>query len=215
MNILCYGDSNTYGLTPDWRRRFPRNVRWPGRLQEILGASHYVVEDGLNGRCCTIRDTQRYGRAAIDFLPVALECHNPLDYLVLMIGTNDCKPTKARTIRELAAGMEELAKLALRMLPSSAKLLIVAPAPLRAVVLEKDPDFDSLSVQLSQQSADAYREIAERLGCLFLDAGSVTHTSDSDGEHLDEAGHAALALAVAKIIMENPVTCAPADWSPF
>lgn len=32
VNVLCYGDSNTYGFTPDWKSRFPREVRWPGAL---------------------------------------------------------------------------------------------------------------------------------------------------------------------------------------
>lgn len=26
--ILCYGDSNTYGLMPDSPDRYPRDVRW-------------------------------------------------------------------------------------------------------------------------------------------------------------------------------------------
>ena len=73
MNILCYGDSNTYGLTTDWKGRLPRDVRWPGRLQMLLGADHYVLEDGLIGRTCAIPDYHRYGRSAMDFLPVALE----------------------------------------------------------------------------------------------------------------------------------------------
>ena len=32
--ILCYGDSNTYGLRPDSNQRYPREIRWTGLLQK-------------------------------------------------------------------------------------------------------------------------------------------------------------------------------------
>lgn len=202
MNILCYGDSNTYGLTTDWKGRLPRDVRWPGKLQMLLGEEHHVVEDGLVGRTCAIPDRHRYGRSAMDFLPVALECHAPLDYLILAFGTNDCKAEKARTLHEAARGMEELVLLAQRRSPQT-RILIVAAAPLRECVLAVDPDFDALSVEISAQLWREYQKIAKRYGCLFLNAGEVTTPSDEDGEHLDEKGHAALAEAVAGILLED------------
>ena len=202
MNILCYGDSNTYGLTTDWKGRLPRDVRWPGRLQILLGDAHYVVDDGLIGRTCAIPDKHRYGRSAMDFLPVALEVHAPLDYLVLAFGTNDCKAEKVRTVQEAAQGMEELVLRAQRLAPNT-RILIVAAAPLRECVLAVDPDFDALSVEISVQLWKEYQKIAERYGCLFLNAGAVTQTSDVDGEHLDEQGHAALAGEMAKILLED------------
>ena len=186
MNILCYGDSNTYGLTTDWNGRLPRDVRWPGRLQILLGDAHYVVDDGLIGRTCAIPDKHRYGRSAMDFLPVALECHAPLDYLILAFGTNDCKAEKVRTVQAAAQGMEDLVLLAQRMAPNT-RILVVAAAP----------------VEISAQLWKEYQKIAERHGCLFLNAGVVTQTSDVDGEHLDEQGHAALAEAVAGILLED------------
>lgn len=202
MNILCYGDSNTYGLTTDWKGRLPRDVRWPGRLQLLLGNDHLVVEDGLVGRTCAIPDRHRYGRSAMDFLPVALECHAPLDYLILAFGTNDCKAEKVRTLQEAARGMEELVLLAQRRAPHT-RILIVASAPLRECVLQADPDFDALSVEISAQLWTEYQKIAARYGCLFLNAGDAAVTSDVDGEHLDEQGHAALAEAVAEILLED------------
>ena len=41
--ILCFGDSNTYGVNPSGgRHRW--NIRWPGRLQALLGAEYEVIE---------------------------------------------------------------------------------------------------------------------------------------------------------------------------
>lgn len=36
MNILCFGDSNTYGYKPDGTGRFDTNTRWTSLLQKKL-----------------------------------------------------------------------------------------------------------------------------------------------------------------------------------
>ena len=35
--ILCYGDSNTYGYNPVNGLSYPKDVRWRGVLQKLLG----------------------------------------------------------------------------------------------------------------------------------------------------------------------------------
>lgn len=44
--VLCYGDSNTYGYVPETGLRYPREVRYPGRLQLLLGEEYCVIEEG-------------------------------------------------------------------------------------------------------------------------------------------------------------------------
>ena len=34
--ILCFGDSNTYGLIPGTKERYKENIRWTGILQQKL-----------------------------------------------------------------------------------------------------------------------------------------------------------------------------------
>ena len=203
VNILCYGDSNTYGFTTDWKGRYPRDVRWTGRLQTLLGPEHYVIEDGLNGRACAVPDTHRAGRSALRELPVALECHMPLDWLILAFGTNDVKIEKTRTLDGAAGAMEQLVGMVKQKLPPETRVLFITSAPLREPVLGVDPDFDALSIRLSEQLAGAHREICARYGIFHMDAGEVVRTSDVDGEHYDEANHAALAEAVARYILEH------------
>ena len=41
--ILCYGDSNTYGLVPKENARYPWGIRWTSRLNEKLGLQQYRV----------------------------------------------------------------------------------------------------------------------------------------------------------------------------
>ena len=50
-NILCYGDSNTWGYVAGkfdmktmYMERYPRNIRWTGRLQKLLGDDFYVQQ---------------------------------------------------------------------------------------------------------------------------------------------------------------------------
>ena len=203
MNILCYGDSNTYGLTADWKGRYPRDVRWTGRLQLLLGPEHYVIEDGLKGRTCGVPDTHRNGRSALDTLPVAIECHAPLDWLILALGTNDVKIDKTRTLAGAVEPMERLVRLAKQTLQPETQVLFITSAPLRAPVVGTDPDFDALSVQLSEQLSEAHRAVCARYGVGHMDAGAFVRTCDTDGEHYDEANHAALAEAVARYILEH------------
>ena len=53
--ILCFGDSNTYGLIPKEGGRYPWGIRWISILNEKLGLGNYrVIEEGLCGRASII-----------------------------------------------------------------------------------------------------------------------------------------------------------------
>ena len=47
-NILCYGDSNTFGFNPVDGSRYKKQERWTGVLAEILGSEYNVFEKGCN-----------------------------------------------------------------------------------------------------------------------------------------------------------------------
>ena len=86
--ILCFGDSNTYGLIPKEGGRYPWGIRWTSILNEKLGLENYrVIEEGLCGRTTIFDDPLREGRCGIRMLPVVLETHNPIDIIVVMLGT--------------------------------------------------------------------------------------------------------------------------------
>ena len=50
MNIVCFGDSNTWGYDPRsfLGDRYPKQFRWPELVAEKTGCS--VINMGLNGR---------------------------------------------------------------------------------------------------------------------------------------------------------------------
>ena len=203
IEILCFGDSNTYGFTPDWKHRYGRDIRYPGVLQTLLGDGYYVAEDGLVGRTAAFPDSNRDGRSALETLPLSIESHGPVQYIVLMLGTNDCKIDKTRSAEDVGAGMDKLVRLVIGMLPAWTKILLVAPPPLGPAAPQRDPEYDAQSLAVSQGVAAQYQMIAEAYGLRFLDAGTVTQMSALDGEHLDPDGHKKLAAAIADIVRRD------------
>lgn len=61
--ILCFGDSNTWGLVAGTMKRHSWNERWTGILQErLMNQDIRVVEEGLCGRTTVFEDERRGGR---------------------------------------------------------------------------------------------------------------------------------------------------------
>lgn len=49
-NILCFGDSNTFGYDTVNDSRFPWGIRWTSLVQEKLGEEYRIIEEGMGGR---------------------------------------------------------------------------------------------------------------------------------------------------------------------
>ncbi|SHK05088.1 SGNH/GDSL hydrolase family protein [Hespellia stercorisuis] len=199
-NVLCFGDSNTYGYIPDGSGRFSRSVRWTGLLQEMLGREYHIIEEGLCGRTTVFQDEIRFGRRGLDHIGVAVESHNPVDVLVIMLGTNDCKSRYAASAKLIARGVEEVAARAKCYASENMQILIVSPIQLKPGVGAEgfDMEFDVRSEEVSRKLAAEYARVAEKNGYAFLDAARVTEASEADREHLDAYGHRELAEAIAR-----------------
>lgn len=203
IEILCFGDSNTYGFTPDWKHRYGRDIRYPGVLQTLLGDGYYVAEDGLIGRTAAFPDSNRDGRSALDTLPLSIEepwpgaVHRAHARHERLQGGQDplCRGGRHRHGQAHPARHRHAA----RVDKDPARV----PAPLGASAPQRDPEFDAQSLTVSQGVAEQYRMIAEAYGLRFLDAGTLTQMSALDGEHLDPDGHKKLAAAIAGIIRSD------------
>lgn len=204
-NILCFGDSNTYGLKPDGTGRYDFTVRFPGRLQTILGDDYRVIEEGCPGRTTVFENEKHPYKKGIDYISPCLHSHNPLDYVVVMLGTNDCKSAFGATSKQIAGGLSAVIERIKRDAIPSPNILIVSSIHLGDSMGEPDydPEFDQTSVATVKGLADEYRQLAQRMGCNFLDASAVAQASSIDQEHLNESGHNSLAEAVAQIITKD------------
>jgi lysophospholipase L1-like esterase len=89
--ILCYGDSNTYGYDPRNGLRYAADVRWPGRLQVLLGGRYRILEEGCNGRTASVTPWDEPWKDGRTCLKAILNSHKPIDWFVLFLGSNDLK----------------------------------------------------------------------------------------------------------------------------
>lgn len=202
--ILCFGDSNTYGLVPKAGGRYPWGVRWTSILNEKLGLENYrVIEEGLCGRTTIFEDPLREGRCGTKILPVILETHSPIDIAVIMLGTNDCKTIYGATADIIGRGAEKIIG-QLRTYAGESKILLISPIHLGEAVWknEYDPEFSALSVETSRDLAAVYQRVCEKEDIFFLDASAYALPSSTDQEHLEEEGHRLLAEAVYKKLRE-------------
>lgn len=202
MNILCFGDSNTYGYCPDGSGRFDADTRWTGLLQKKLGTNDLIIEEGLCGRTTVFSDELREGRRGLDTIGILLESHAPVDLLILMLGTNDCKTRYNASAGTIAKGLEQVITKALKSSSHPFRLLVISPILLAPGVGDPgfDPEFNKSSELVSQNLAVEYEKIAARYHADFLDAASVATASETDRQHLDAPGHRLLAEAIYKKI---------------
>ena len=207
-DVLCYGDSNTWGCMPvtglEPPRRFAAGERWPGVLSRELGAGYGVVEEGLNGRTTVWDDPLEPHRNGRAYLPAALLSHMPLDLVILMLGTNDLKHRFSLSAREVADGaglvVDDVRASACGPGGDAPAVLLVCP-PLLGPVDRFADDFEG-AAEKSRGLSERYRAVARGRGCAFLDAGAHVSVSDTDGIHLDADAHARLGSAVAAAVRE-------------
>lgn len=197
-NILCFGDSNTWGYNPDTKGRYPWGIRWTSKLQEKLNEKNvHIIEQGLCGRTTVFEDATRPNRKGVNTLREIFEQDNNIDSVIIMLGTNDCKTYYGNDENDIVEGLEKCIKLILTHV-SSDKVLLVSPIELGEEVWkdEYDPEFNIKSVTVSKKLKSVYKKLAEKYNVNFLAASEYATPSSSDQEHMDEKGHSELAEAI-------------------
>ncbi len=200
--LVCFGDSNTWGYSPESKERFPRETRWTGVLQRTLGSGYVVIEEGQNGRTTVWDDpVEQNNKNGIKYLVPCVESHAPLDLVVLMLGTNDLKSRYAVSPMDIGWSVRNLVDVVQKSTfgpnAGAPKVLLIAPPPL-AKLTEFADLFIGGGPEKSRALAKRYAEVAQEKGCAFLDAGKVVRTSDLDGVHFEAAEHRTLGEAVAR-----------------
>lgn len=206
-HILCYGDSNTWGYNSETDGRFAFDKRWPGRLSQILSDEYRIIEEGLCGRTTRYELPLEPGRNGWAYYPIALASADPIDLVILMLGTNDRRKSIRISPQESTLALEQYIHLTRakelwggRIEP---QILLVSPPELDPKALDTPVAFyyDSESIETSRELKDHYRELADKHGCAFLDAAKYCKVG-KDGVHLSEDGHKKLAEAIEKRIVE-------------
>ncbi len=193
--ILCFGDSNTWGYPPGGGERFPRNIRWPGALQRLLGNGYHVIEEGLNGRTATVEHPWIEGRSGRPYLLPCCRSHAPLDLVIIYLGTNDLADRYHLSATDTAQACASLVRVVQAADcgrgVGAPVVLLVCPPPLRA----SGPDaaeYETVAAK-SRTLGARFADAAEAVGAQLLDLDGVVRYSDEDPLHLDADGHRALA----------------------
>ena len=192
--ILCFGDSNTWGYDGETGKRLPWDVRWTGLLQKKFGTENYrIIEEGLCGRTTVFEDPLRDGRRGTALLPTLLETHTP-DVIILMLGTNDCKTVFGASADVIGKGIRRLLDQISKYAPQS-QVLLISPIYLGDKVWQEgyDQEFSQESVTVSHDLENVYEKIAHQRNINFLKAASYVHCCETDQEHLNSEGHRAFA----------------------
>lgn len=208
--ILCYGDSNTWGHPPIKSldvpiKRYGFDERWPGVLRQELGDGFWVIEEGLSARTTVFDDpVEGLHRNGKTYLLPCLETHQPIDLVIIMLGTNDMKTRFAAPAFDIAWGTSILASLIMQSQfgpnDGAPKVLMVVPPRLGKLTAFKTlwKDGDEKSAALAKE----YKTFADLLGYRCFDAGLVVTASDIDGIHLHVDEHKKLGVAIAQVVKE-------------
>lgn len=175
MNVICFGDSNTYGYGPRgyFGGRYDAGSRWVDILAAKTGWT--VSNLGENGR--------EIPTSAPDF-------PDDTDLLIVMLGINDL--LQGRSPKQAADRLERfLSSLSL----DRSKILLIAPPPMKQGAWVPNQQL----IDDSHAFAQLCQALAEQLGTRFADAGKWDISLAYDGVHFTEQGHRAFA---AKLLEE-------------
>ena len=205
-HIVCLGDSNTHGYnanpadSAEGGDRFNEDERWTCLLQKMLGSEYLVLEEGLSGRTTAFSDPLHESMDAVSVAYPVLMSHEPVDLLIIMLGTNDTKERFAVNAPAIAVGMERLL-LKCKSTPCwgnhEPNILVVCPPPLGAGF--HDEVMGAGCVEKSVTLPPYMKAVAERNGCAFFDAGNC-EMNDVDFTHLTKKGHKDLAEQLSGLV---------------
>ena len=199
-HIVCFGDSNTHGYCANTGGRFDENQRWSCLLQKNL----------LSGRTTCFQDPIHEALSGLDYIYPCLMSHEPVDLLVIMLGTNDTKERFCSSAACIALGLKRLIAKAIAAADAwkegKANILVITPQNIdkKYINTEIASTMGRGCAEKSEELAGEFRKIAELMGCHYLDANQLitAPTNDVDYMHLTQEGHLQLANALAEKIKE-------------
>ena len=191
--IVFYGDSNTYGYDPRgfMGGRYPEDGIWTAIVQEKLGDSWRVENQGLNGR------TIPFGHVGFAYAEGILKKIKKNDIFAVMLGTNDIllsdRPDAGAAIVKMDLFLEWLLKW-----HPAANTLLIAPVPVGSED-SSDPLYKRFREECLSMNA-GFALLSRQHGVHFADAGKWGIDLAYDQDHLSETGHRQFAEHILKVL---------------
>lgn len=179
-------------------------------MQEALGSGYKVIEEGQNGRTIATEDPAEGEKNGLTYIGACLESHAPLDFVILMLGSNDCKKKFSYSSMDIAGEMQiMLEKIqSYNRFRCSDRIKIILVSPPHVADSIKDSWLgDSFglgnAVKLSKELSPWYKQLSDMYGCIFVDAAEYVKVSDADGVHMDGAAQQKLGKVLADVVLKS------------
>ena len=202
--VMVFGDSLSWGYQPGTKHlRYDSQTRWPGRLQMLLGNDYEVIEENLNSRAIDNGDPRpgKEGRRALDYIEAAVDSHDPLDVIVVLLGTNELKHEMGMSADQVGKSMEKLLKTIKarhsQFRSTKPDILLLSPP-----IINEKTDYCRANkkylgaTQKSEELTYIYQRLATSLGIGFVTLSEIR--PGVDGIHIDANGH----VRVAELVHE-------------
>lgn len=206
--ILCFGDTNTWGVNPVDESRLPFDKRWTGILTKELEPEMRVIEEGQCGRTTVCDDPVDFYKNGFDYLMPCLDGHRPLDLVIIMLGTVQLKGRFNQSAEDITLGLERIVQGVISSKSGingeSPKILIISPIKIGKV--EEGPLAATFFLDNNRERQSRFKELyytlAQRYGTEFMAAEDYAETSKLDGIHIAEDSHYPFAMAIADRVRE-------------
>jgi len=206
--IMVFGDSLSWGYKPGSKhQRFAADVRWPGKLQALLGNDYEIIEENLNSRGIENGDPRpgKEGRRALDYIEACLDSHDPIDLVIVLLGTNEMKHEMGQSAEDIGASMKKLINI-ISTRPSQCRDITPNVILMSPPLVNENSEYcmtDNKYLGATEKSKElqkVYSDLAEELDIRFISLNSVT--VGVDGIHIDESSHSEVANLIYKALVE-------------
>ena len=126
----------------------------------------------------------------------------------MMLGSNDLKETFHASPEQIAEGagvlVETIQNFTREKQGFEPKIVLVCPTEIGEGITES-PFYGSFyenAIERSRQLPALYKSVAERFGCIFVNAAAYIRPSAEDSLHLDPQAHAKLAEVLAEAVIQ-------------
>ena len=190
--IVCFGDSNTFGFNPRNGKRYDENTRWSGILKNKLKQNYKVVESGCNNRTCYSINPDSDELTGFKALPKCIK--STTEYLILAVGLNDLQKFYSSTDEEIKNGLVNLINIAKNISPKI-EIIILAPSRINDNILNSyfAMLFNKEAIEKSIKMSQLYIEVANKENCKYINLDNFVKTSEIDGLHYLEEEHKQIA----------------------
>lgn len=204
--IMVFGDSLSWGYMPGTKhQRFAADVRWPGKLQQLLGDDYEIIEENLNSRGIENGDPRpgKEGRRALDYIEACLDSQDPLDQVIVLLGTNELKHEMNMSAEQVGESMEKLLDIIInrpsQFRDTSPRVTLLSPP-----IINEETEYCKAgdkylgATQKSEELVGVYERLATKLGIGFVALNGVN--AGVDGIHIDAEEHSKVAEVVYEFL---------------